>query len=74
MSFCDYCTCEMCSTGTDSLGFKEYHAQTIDGKWICFTCFKYDECTKDGPNRNWNGPCDDYDCLHRPEIIGDWIK
>lgn len=73
MSFCDFCSCQQCQTGFDGKFF-EYHAQTADNRWICFTCYKYDLCTADGPNRNWNGPCNEMNCLHRPIIVGDWIK
>ncbi len=68
MRFCDYCECEMCKTGIDSSVFADYHAQTSDLKFICFTCYKYDLSVKE------DNLCEDMNCEHRPTIIGKWIK
>lgn len=51
-----------------------YHAQTVDGRWICNTCFTYDLCTS-GPDRNNDGPCKDKLCRHRPRLKDSkWMK
>lgn len=67
MAFCDFCTCENCTDGAPDL----FHAQAVDGRWICDVCFLYDQCTSDdGPApRNPNGPCDNSECEHRPRLI-----
>lgn len=69
-NFCDYCDCSDCQEGTKYLS----HAQTSNNDWICDVCYLYDVCTADGPNRNWNGPCEDTNCIHRPLLISEWIK
>lgn len=70
--FCDFCTCEMCQTGADDY-LELFHAQTVDGQWICDICFSYDQCTT-GPNRNPNGPCENNECEHRPRLITEFMK
>lgn len=74
MSFCDFCTCENCKTGIITNTIKLSHAQCNDGRWICDVCYSYDLCTAAGPNRNNDGPCKSKDCIHRPKLIGEWIK
>ena len=70
MAFCDFCTCEDCTTGTPRL----VHAQTREGTWICEICYDYDVCTASGADRNPNGPCEDENCKHRPVLVTDWIR
>lgn len=71
MAFCDFCNCQQCQNGYP---YEVWHAPTIDGRWICDVCYRYDLCTADGPDRNWNGPCEDFDCIHRPKLSGDWVE
>lgn len=68
MAFCDFCECEDCKNGRKYLK----HAQTKNNSWICDVCYLYDVCTN-GPNRNWNGPCKDKNCEHRPKLISNWL-
>ena len=67
--FCDYCDCESCQYGTHPY---DWHAQTVDGKWICDVCYQYEVC-QTFPERKGKGPCDGQ-CNHRPQLISDWIK
>lgn len=67
MAFCDFCTCEDCVQGHQG----RFHAETVDGRWICDVCFTYDQCTADdgtGKPRNPNGPCAETECPHRPRL------
>jgi hypothetical protein len=45
-----------------------FHTQTIDGHWICETCYTYDVCA-----RNKSDPCEglcgEFKCDHRPKLI-----
>ena len=69
MAFCDFCECEDCINGTDDL----HHAECVDGRWICDTCFLYDCCTND-PIFPRN-PCEDKECEHRPKLkTKQWLK
>jgi hypothetical protein len=68
--FCDFCSCAACKYGWKDC--KMSHAPTVDGKWICNVCYSYDLCTS-GPNRNYNGPCEDKTCQHRPKLSGPFI-
>ena len=71
MNFCNYCSCSDCQYGTTYL----YHAETINGDWICDVCYLYDECVIAKIKLNqFTGPCPNKDCEHRPKIIGEWIK
>lgn len=67
--YCSYCGCDDCINGS----YHADHALTENGNWICDICYTYDLCTKDGPDRNKNGPCKDKNCKHRPKLIGPWI-
>lgn len=72
MAFCDYCDCEECREGTPYL----QHAHVSDacgGGWICEVCFNYSVCLA-APARRGKGPCEDRNCVHRPEIAGPWIQ
>ncbi len=42
MAFCDFCPCEQCKTGEAVI--EVFHAQTIDGRWICDICWHYSAC------------------------------
>lgn len=64
MNFCNYCECYRCKFGEEDL----YHAKTSNGDWICEVCYQFALCT----TGNLNGPCEDWDCIHRPKIIGKW--
>lgn len=68
---CEYCDCSDCQNGAIFLS----HAQTIDGKWICDTCWHWDICSDKDlyPERKGKGPCEDQNCLHRPKLATDWI-
>jgi len=67
--FCDYCSCPACQYGETYLS----HAETSTGKWICDVCYCYEVCQED-PVRKGKGPCEDYNCKHRPTLISDWIE
>ncbi len=60
--FCDYCDCDQCKFGTQVIEL--YHAKTKDDKWICNICYEFYKCP--------NGPCESFNCEHRPVIIGEW--
>lgn len=66
--FCEFCDCDQCVNGSS----RDSHALTVDGRWICSTCFDYDLCTS-GSFRNVDGPCDNIECVHRPKILSDWV-
>jgi hypothetical protein len=70
MAFCDFCTCHGCVSGALSW----FHAQTEDGRWICDVCYEYTMCIrakhKEGIH---DGPCDDYQCGHRPKLVTGWV-
>lgn len=71
MAFCDFCPCGDCRNGTRHLS----HANTADGRWICGTCYLYDECVRAQRKAGDSiGPCDELDCKHRPTIVGPWIR
>lgn len=87
MNFCDFCECDRCKTGIMSThdlraeglnveDIKLQHAPTDDGKWICDVCYMYDQCTSNinagNAPRSTSGPCEDYNCVHRPKLIGGW--
>lgn len=68
--YCDYCNCPCCKYGWEE-AVTIRHAPTLGGKYICDVCYEYDLCTS-GPNRNPDGPCKDYNCEHRPRLIGEF--
>jgi len=72
MAFCDFCECERCKYGIDEL-IELYHAECLDGRWICDICFLYDCCTSDPVIRR--NPCEDHECEHRPKLKNkEWLK
>jgi hypothetical protein len=71
MVFCDFCPCEQCKTG--EVVIEVFHAQTVDGRWICDICWHYSACLS-APDRLPNGPCEDLECHHRPKLAGPWTK
>lgn len=72
MLFCNFCDCAMCKYGSEG----NVHAQTVQGTWICDTCFRYDVCTSPlKPGYSKNGPCEDINCRHRPRLrTGEWLE
>lgn len=58
--FCSYCNCNNCKYGES----REYHAFTENDNFICSTCWNYDVCP--------SGPCEDFNCSHRPKLKGPW--
>lgn len=78
--YCDFCKCHMCQTGEvqyyncdgELVNLETipvlYHAQTVDGKWICETCYTYDLCAKNNSDP-CKGLCKEYKCNHRPILI-----
>lgn len=82
--YCDFCKCHMCQTGQVSyVTFDEagqetpaktdihdvlYHTQTVDGKWICRTCYAYDLCANAGSDPCY-GLCGERKCDHRPKLV-----
>ena len=71
MAFCDFCKCQDCQNGRTYL----QHARTSTGKWICDVCYLYDMCTaKDAVKVFCQVPCKNKNCVHRPQIVGEWIK
>ena len=53
--FCSYCICSSCRNGHYGLS----HALTINGNYICETCYEYDLC------RCGYGE----ECEHKPKLI-----
>lgn len=75
-AFCDYCNCPDCLEGC---AHGMTHARTVDGKWICDVCWRYDVCVnaKRKLNPSQFGPCEDewghaVECEHRPKLAGEW--
>ena len=69
MAFCDFCSCDDCKFGATDL----YHAECIDGRWICDICFTYDLCTS--PKFKCSVPCENKECEHRPKLkTKEWLK
>jgi hypothetical protein len=79
--YCDFCSCEMCKTGIESVFIYHgddltcislYHTQCEDGRWICSTCYVY-ECCVDAGSDPCSGLCGEYKCKHRPKLAnGEW--
>jgi hypothetical protein len=84
MAYCDFCECPMCQTGDTYSGDKPFpkgwvgkviravnleHAQLVDGRWICSTCYDYEVCLKELDREG----CEEFTCKHRPELAtGEW--
>jgi hypothetical protein len=71
MAYCDFCECSDCKNGAKWLT----HAKTLDGKWICDICWRYDVCvTEKRKSGLYEGPCEDLNrkpivnCSHRPKL------
>ncbi len=45
-----------------------YHTQTIDGRWICETCYTYDMCAHNHSDP-CEGLCGERKCDHRPKLV-----
>jgi hypothetical protein len=83
MAYCDFCSCSMCQTGCSEtcladgsdvrIGeFPVLHTQTVDGRWICSTCYTYD-CCANAKSDPCKGLCGEKKCEHRPKLVnGEW--
>jgi hypothetical protein len=80
--YCDFCSCEMCKTGIESVFIYHgddpvcislaaspvNHTQCEDGRWICSTCYIYECCVEAGSDP-CSGLCGEYKCEHRPKLV-----
>jgi hypothetical protein len=63
--YCDFCDCDDCKNGWPSAVTS--HAPTVDGRWICGVCYRYEVCLDADSH-----PCKPGPCEHRPELAGEW--
>lgn len=69
-AFCDYCSCEGCQTGRDSIALTQY--ECVDGSHICDVCLLIEPCVTTVDWRKKRGGswfcADSPKCQHKPQL------